>query len=90
MPPRRSRAREAVLQVLYREDLNPSQDPRSIERFVESRLRGDPELVAFAMSLAHGVLRNREELDQLLEARGQLEPGTHGGYRSQRPEAGRV
>jgi N utilization substance protein B len=69
MPPRRSRAREAVLQVLYREDLNPSQDPGSIERFVASRLRGDTELVAFAMSLAQGVLRNRDELDQLLEAR---------------------
>ena len=69
MPPRRSRAREVVLQVLYREDLNPSHDPQSIERFVSGRLRNRPELVAFAMSLVGGVLRNREELDQLLEAR---------------------
>ena len=67
--PRRSRAREVVLQVLHQEDVNPSQNPASIQQFVSGRLLGDVDLVAFAISLINGVLRNREELDQLLQDR---------------------
>ncbi len=66
---RRSRAREIVLQVLYRFDLNPERDPRTDETFVRGRLRNNPELVAFAMSLLQGVMRNRGELDALLTER---------------------
>ena len=66
---RRSRAREVVLQILYQEDVNPSQEPAAIRQFVSGRLRGNDELTSFAVSLINGVLRNREELDQLLQAR---------------------
>jgi N utilization substance protein B len=68
---RRSRAREVALQILYREDLNPKQDHESIQRFAAARLRGNKELVAFAVALVNGVLRNRDELDQLLAARAE-------------------
>ncbi len=64
---RRSRAREAALQVLYEDDLNPSHDPGTSDRFLRARLR-DQELLGFAQSLVAGVRRNREELDALLSA----------------------
>jgi N utilization substance protein B len=62
---RRSRAREAALQVLYEDDLNPRHDPNQSDAFLRARLR-DPELLEFARSLVAGVRRNRGELDQLL------------------------
>ncbi|MCA9186790.1 MAG: transcription antitermination factor NusB [Pirellulaceae bacterium] len=66
---RRSRAREIVLQVLYRFDLNPDRDRATDEAFVRARLHNHEELVAFAMSLINGVLRNRDELDAMLAAK---------------------
>ncbi len=66
---RRSRAREVVLQILYRIDLNPDRDPVQDEAFLKKRLQQDEDLVRFALSLLNGVLRNREELDQMLAAK---------------------
>ncbi len=63
---RRSRAREAALQLLFQEDLNPGV-PEAVERDFLSRKLGSADLVAFARSLLDGVRRNRQELDQLLE-----------------------
>ena len=68
---RRSRAREVVLQVLYREDLNPQRDFDSMQDFIKGRLHEEVDLVTFALSLVTGVLRNRAELDQLLEQRAE-------------------
>jgi N utilization substance protein B len=65
---RRSRAREVVLQILYQLDLNPDRDLQADDLFLRSRLRDNEELVGFARSLLQGVLRNREELDQMLAA----------------------
>jgi len=62
---RRSRAREVVLQLLYQEDLNPGATA-SPEGFMVGRLRGDEDLVEFGKGLFSGVLRNREELDEML------------------------
>lgn len=67
--PRRSRAREIVLQVLYRFDLNPDRRPNDDEHFICSRLHNKTELVEFATSLVQGVLRNRDELDAMLSER---------------------
>ena len=64
--PRRSRAREVVLQILYQEDLNPRYEANRIHAFCSSRLRNHDELVEFAVSLVNGVLRNQDELDRLL------------------------
>ncbi len=66
---RRSRAREVVLQALYRFDLNPDRHIAEDEAFLTARLHGNQELVDFAMSLLQGVLRNREELDAMLSQR---------------------
>lgn len=62
---RRSRAREVALQILFEKDLNPQTTPSRSEAFFSERL-SSPELVEFAKSLASGVQRNREELDQML------------------------
>jgi N utilization substance protein B len=69
--PRRSRAREVVLQVLYRFDLNPDREASDDESFVAARLHHHEELVKFANALLNGVLRNRGELDQMLESKAQ-------------------
>lgn len=65
---RRSRAREVVLQILYRIDLNSDRDIQADEVFLRKRLQDQEELVQFARSLLQGVLRNRDELDQMLAA----------------------
>ncbi|MFM7107564.1 MAG: transcription antitermination factor NusB [Planctomycetaceae bacterium] len=65
--PRRSRAREAALQVLHEQEFNPGTDPRDRGRFLKGRLHSGP-LVAFAESLVEGVSRDREALDARLDA----------------------
>lgn len=66
---RRSRAREVAFQLLYQQDLNPSEDLVAGEEFLKGRLRSETALVEFAKSLVLGVLRNRVELDDLLRQR---------------------
>ncbi len=63
----RSRAREVALQALFQEDLNPRDSRDQLAPFVASRLKKD-ELREFATSLVQGVIRNQDELDQLLES----------------------
>ena len=65
---RRSRAREASLQILYQDDLNPGSVRETMDGFLQSRLRGD-DLVEFARSLIEGVRRTKTELDEVI-ARG--------------------
>lgn len=66
---RRSRAREVVLQILYRDDLNPGCDTSGDESFLRGRLNDNDELVAFAQMLLSGVRRNMTELDPMLSER---------------------
>lgn len=63
---RRSRARAIVLQILYQDDLNPTQPEDVKTRFVNSRLKNNQELVKFADGLIVGVRENREALDAKL------------------------
>jgi N utilization substance protein B len=65
--PRRSRAREIVLQILYEDDLNPDRNMAAADEFLCKRLNDDEELVAFARGLLAGVRRNRGELDAMLD-----------------------
>lgn len=65
---RRSRAREVALQALFQEDLNPRDSRDQIAPFLQSRLKNET-LREFASSLVLGVLRNRAELDALLESK---------------------
>ena len=67
--PGRSDAREAVLQILYEEDLNPGQAGSRDMDFFRERLEGHRELVAFAQGLLEGVRANREKLDEALSPR---------------------
>ena len=62
----RSRARKIALQALFQEDLNPRDSQDQLAPFLESRLT-DADLRDFASNLVLGVLRNREELDALIE-----------------------
>ncbi len=66
---RRSRAREVVVQLLYRYDLSRDREAGIDEAFVRARLHQQLDLVGFAMALLNGVLRNRDELDELLARR---------------------
>jgi N utilization substance protein B len=69
--PRRSRAREVVLQILYEDDLNPSRNMAASDQFLCRRLNHDEALIEFARSLLSGVRRNRAELDEMLAARAE-------------------
>lgn len=62
----RSRAREAALQVLYQDDLNPKCNPAVGDELIDERL-DSPQLVEFAKELVAGVRRNRGQLDQVIE-----------------------
>ncbi len=66
---RRSRAREVVMQLLYRDDLNDAD--RSIENdveFIGRRLNNDQALVGFAESVLRGVREHLAEIDRSLES----------------------
>lgn len=63
---RRSRARAIVLQILYQDDLNPTQPEDVKIRFVNSRLKNNQELVKFADGLIAGVREHRDALDSQL------------------------
>jgi N utilization substance protein B len=63
---RRSRARAIVLQILYQDDLNPTQPEDVKIRFVNSRLKNNQQLVQFADQLIVGVRQNRDALDEKL------------------------
>jgi len=65
---RRSRAREVVLQLLYRDDLNPGVNVTGDVEFLRGRLNDD-ELFEFAAELLNGVRRNQDELNVLLDER---------------------
>lgn len=65
--PRRSRAREVALQILYRDDLNPAADPAADRSLLEARLKSPP-LVEFAAGLVAGVRSRREALDRVIQA----------------------
>lgn len=63
---RRSRARAIVLQILYQDDLNPTQPLDVKIRFVNSRLKNDQNLIKFADQLITGVHQHRDALDDQL------------------------
>jgi len=60
--PRRSLAREAAFQVLYKDDLNPPSAPAVDVAYLRERLDED-DLVEFATQLVAGVRNHREKID---------------------------
>src|SRR5262249_35415198 len=65
--PRRSRAREVALQLLFQFDLNPSVERPVQEQFLRERLH-DAEAERFCHALVEGVQTKRAEIDQTLAA----------------------
>lgn len=63
---RRSRSREVVLQLLYRDDLNDDRSLESDDDFLRERLEGDPLLIDFAWDLLRGVRARRKDVDAAL------------------------
>ena len=61
--PRRSRAREVVLQLLFQDDLNPGVSDETVMSFMRRRLHDNKELLAFASGLLNGVREHRKALD---------------------------
>lgn len=61
--PRRSRAREVALQLLFQQDHNRTVPRDEIQRFVQERLR-DENLQQFCITLFDGVMQQRAQLDQ--------------------------
>lgn len=65
---RRSRAREVVMQLLYRDDLNGVGDRDADQQFLAGRLNNSEQLVNFADTILQGVRQHRESIDSKLEA----------------------
>jgi N utilization substance protein B len=65
--PRRSRAREVALQLLYEADRNPGASKERDREFVEARLRGST-LREFALDLVAGVRAKLESIDEIIQA----------------------
>jgi N utilization substance protein B len=64
--PRRSRAREVALQLLYEADRNPGIPAERDRQFVETRLRGS-KVSEFALGLVNGVRGNRVRIDEIIQ-----------------------
>jgi N utilization substance protein B len=62
---RRSRAREAALQMLFQRDQNPTVGRAAIEGFVRERLK-DRALTTFCLALYDGTLTHLTEIDRRL------------------------
>ncbi len=67
---RRRRAREVVMQLLYRDDLNGVGvgDGSSDQQFLSRRLNRNAGLISFADTILQGVRQNRESIDEKLES----------------------
>ena len=64
---RRRQAREATLQMLYQQDLNPDMDYHAVRSLISERVP-DEDLHEFAWHLFIGVMEHRQELDARIEA----------------------
>lgn len=63
---RRSRAREVVMQLLYRDDLNGRSSEALDNQFLAKRLNGNKGLIEFADTILQGVRQHLDSIDQLL------------------------
>ncbi len=63
---RRRQAREAALQMLYQQDLNPDMDFHTVRDQIKERLP-DEDLNEFAWHLFIGAMEHRKELDAKIE-----------------------
>ncbi len=64
--PRRRLAREAAFQIIYQDDLNPSDVATIDVAYLRERLQAG-DLVEFAEQLVAGVRNHREQIDVLIQ-----------------------
>ncbi len=64
--PTRRKAREVVVQLLFKDDFNPEQRSRESE-FIRTRLQNNVAMVKFASELLNGVRNERENIDAAIE-----------------------
>ena len=63
---RRTKAREAALQVLFQDDMVEQVNPGQLDEYLRERLKQD-DLVELARSLVDGVRKHRKEIDTMIE-----------------------
>jgi len=63
---RRTKAREAALQVLFQDDMVEQVNPGQLDEYLQERLKQD-DLVELARSLVDGVRKHRKEIDAMIE-----------------------
>lgn len=64
--PRRRKAREVALQMLFQVDLNPDLEMKTVAEQIREQI-DDHDLAAMARGLFAGVVQHRVELDERLE-----------------------
>ena len=65
---RRRRAREVVMQLLFRDDMNGVVDGSTDQQFLSRRLNRNASLIGFADTILQGVRQNKESIDEKLES----------------------
>lgn len=65
---RRRRAREVVMQLLFRDDMNGVGDGSTDQQFLSRRLNRNANLIGFADTILQGVRQNKESIDEKLES----------------------
>ena len=65
---RRRRAREVVMQLLFRDDMNGVGDGSTDQQFLSRRLNRNASLIGFADTILQGVRQNKESIDEKLES----------------------
>ena len=65
---RRRRAREVVMQLLFRDDMNGVGDGSTDQQFLSRRLNRNASLIEFADTILQGVRQNKESIDEKLES----------------------
>ncbi|MDG3002508.1 transcription antitermination factor NusB [Paludisphaera sp. Pla2] len=64
---RRSRGREVALQVLYQLEQNSGVMTADVRRFIDRRLLGDRDLIAFTVGLIEGVQKHQPAIDEAIK-----------------------
>ena len=65
---RRRRAREVVMQLLFRDDMNGVGDGSTDQQFLSRRLNRNASLIGFADTILQGVRQNKDSIDEKLES----------------------
>jgi N utilization substance protein B len=68
MSPRRHKAREVALQMLFQKDLNPDISADAIREQIQEQLGNNEAMCRFAWSLYAGTMESRSVIDRKIES----------------------